>query len=183
MSTSSKGPYKTLFLQKELLPKSKSASFRPESHGPNARVLITLGEVESLQPLHSSPEPSPLPPPLLKVKIFDMQPTWLKEIRYQRRVRVVRQDDTPPNQQPTTFPPDVSGWKKMPNYNWPTHNWPRIKNWPRFKKAVVMEEEEEIDPSTTSTTGPAPEVSPPPPPPTPTLSSLFLNGKGDLTSK
>ena len=49
---------------------------------------------------------------------------------------------------------------KMPNYTWPTHNWPR---WPIVKAAVV--EEEEMDPSPPDSTGPALHVSPPPPPP------------------
>ena len=81
---------------------------RPESHGVDARWFIPLGD--------GSPSPHPLPSyhePKATVKIFDLCPTWLRDLHYQMQVakpcvgrvgRVIR---------PKTYPTLSSGRKIM----------------------------------------------------------------------
>ena len=136
----------------------------PESHGVDAKWFIPLGD--------GSPHPHPLPSfqqPREKVKIFDLRPTWLRDLHYQMQVpkpcvgRVGRLN------WPTTYPPNIAKWEKDDHGR---RRQAALFSVSMIRSNYILKEREEelseLDLPSPSSLMPRQSLLGPPPPPWPT---------------
>ena len=139
---------------------------RPLSHGIDAKLMINLADYGSVSLMANSSSPPPLPKK--RAKLFDIRPTWLRDLHHQMQVPKLC-EGREEVYSATTYPPNLAKWSRGALFcqrraEFATGQW---VNWYRWHNDHYMPEEVELLPSPPSSPRrPVVEENPLPPPST-----------------